>query len=75
MLNFLEAPDTSKPSWWRNYQRNEMLIDLTKTPSHLKENILESFDSQDQVSNKSKVLPYLINKKCKLLVECVEEFI
>jgi len=75
ILNYLDETDTEVPSWWRNFQRNEMLIDLTKTPQYLKENILKSFEEQDQWGNKGKVLPYLINKKCKLLIECVEEFI
>jgi len=74
ILNGLESADTSLP-WFRNYQRNQMLIDLTKTPNELKEKILESHRSQDPWNNKGKVLPFLINKKCKLLIECVEEFI
>ena len=74
ILNAVDAADTSKP-WYRNYQRNELLIDLTKTPQHLKDNILTSYESQDPWNNKGKVLPYLINKKCKLLIESIEEFI
>jgi len=74
ILNAVEETDTSKP-WWRNFQRNEMLIDLTKTPQHLKENILKSYEAQDPWGNKGKVLPYLINKQCKMLIECIEEFI
>ena len=62
-------------SWYRNYQRNQMLIDLTRTPEHLKATILSSFNEQDPWGNKGKVLPYLINKQCKLLIECIEEFI
>ena len=75
VLNYLESSNSTLPSWWRNYQRNELLIDLSKTPQHLKDNILESYQSQDPWSNKGKVLPYLINKKCKMLIECIEEFI
>jgi len=74
ILDGVEATDTSKP-WWRNWQRNQMLIDLTRTPTHLKESILESFNKQDPWNNKGKVLPYLINKQCKMLIECIEEFI
>lgn len=74
ILNGLESADTSLP-WYRNYQRNQMLIDLTKTPQQLKDNILTSYESQDPWNNKGKVLPYLINKKCKLLIESIEEFI
>jgi len=75
VLNYLDQPNTQEPTWWRNWQRNELLIDLTKTPNHLKEKILESYDSQDPWPNKGKVLPYLINKRCKMLIESIEEFI
>lgn len=62
-------------SWYRNYQRNETMIDLTKTPDRLKKQIIEKFNSQDQWHNKGKVFPYLINKNMKMLIESVEEFI
>ena len=52
VLNYLDAPNSEVPSWYRNYQRNELLIDLTKTPQHLRENIVQSFESQDPWSNK-----------------------
>lgn len=74
-LDFYHGELLDTASWYRNYQRNQRLIDLTFTPQHLKESILESFNSQDPWGNKGKVLPYLINKKCKLLIECIEEFI
>jgi len=74
ILNGLESADTSLP-WYRNYQRNEMLIDLRRTPEHLKEQILSSHADQDPWHNKGKVLPYLIDKKCKMLIESIEEFI
>jgi len=60
-------------SWYRNYQRNRLLIDLTYTPEHLKENILKEFE-KDPVGKGSLVLPYLINKKCKMLIEVAAEF-
>lgn len=60
-------------SWYRNYQRNRLLIDLTYTPDHLKENILKEFE-KDSVGKGSLVLPYLINKKCKMLIEVAAEF-
>ena len=52
-------------SWYRNYQRNETLIDLTKTPDRLKKQIIEKYNSQDQWHNKGLVFPYLINKNMK----------
>ena len=62
-------------SWYRNYCRNETLIDLTKTPDRLKEKILEEYKNQDPWHNKGLVFPYLINKNMKQLIESVEEFV
>ena len=62
-------------SWYRNYCRNEKLIDLSKTPSDLKNKIIQEFTSQDQWKNKGSVFPYLINKRCNQLIESVQEFI
>ena len=62
-------------SWYRNYCRNETLIDLTKTPDRLKSQIIEEFNSQDPWHNKGKVFPYLINKGMKQMIESVEELI
>lgn len=60
-------------SWYRNYQRNQRLVDLQYTPEHLKAKILEEFEKQPQGKG-SLILPYLINKKCKLLIEVASEF-
>ena len=62
-------------SWYRNYCRNETLIDLSKTPSSLKQNIINSFMEQDPWDNKGKVFPYLVSKKMNRLIESVTEFI
>lgn len=62
-------------SWYRNYQRNETLIDLTKTPKDLKQNIINSFEEQDPWSNKGKVFPYLVSKRMNQLIESAQEFI
>lgn len=53
------------------------MIDLTEEsqcPEVVKTEIINTFESQDNMSKKSKVLPYLIQKRCRLLIECVEEF-
>ena len=34
-----------------------------------------NFDDQEPISNKAKVFPFLVNKKCRLLLENVQEFI
>ncbi len=57
----------------RNYQRNETLIDLSKIPEHIYNSIIQEFDSQ-KPAMKMKVLNYLIKKRCKNLIEVVEEF-
>ena len=61
--------------WYRNYTRNKKLIDLTQSPDRLKKQIIEEFNSQDQLKNKGLVLPYLINNNMKLMIESIEELI
>jgi 5'-3' exonuclease len=75
MVEILDNIENSGASWYRNYQRNQRLIDLTFTPQELKSNILNEFNTQDPWGNKGKVFPYLINKRCKLLIESIEELI
>tara|TARA_B100000768_G_scaffold130332_1_gene120929 strand:- start:6205 stop:7056 length:852 start_codon:yes stop_codon:yes gene_type:complete len=60
---------------YRNYCRNKKLIDLTETPQNIQEDIINTYEAQDPWSNKSKVFPYLVSKRCRLLLECVQEFI
>ena len=60
-------------SWYRNYQRNQRLVDLKYTPDHLRKEILTAFE-KEPIGKGSLVLPYLINKKCKMLIECASEF-
>ena len=75
---WLEAEDLQKvmgDTIYRNYLRNKKMIDLTETPDAIKEQIINSFESQDPKKNKGKVFPYLVQKRCKRLVECVQEFI
>jgi 5'-3' exonuclease len=70
-INNLESVMSTEE--FKNYARNRKLIDLTQTPQELKEKIVELFESQTPVNN-SKVLPYLISKRCKQLIGCIEEF-
>lgn len=62
-------------SWYRNYLRNKSLIDLSETPQALKNTIINTFIGQDPSSNKGKVFPYLVAKRCNNLIESVQEFI
>lgn len=58
---------------YRNYVRNRNLIDLSCTPTHLKEAIINSYEEEAIGKNRT-ILNYLIKKRCKMLIECVEEF-
>ena len=73
----LEDPRALGDTVYRNWCRNKKMIDLTEEsqcPEVVKTEIINTFESQDNMSKKSKVLPYLIQKRCRLLIECVEEF-
>src|SRR6056300_2097817 len=62
-------------SWYRNYCRNKKLIDLSETPSELKTQIINTYNEQDPGPKTSKVLNYLVAKRCNNLIESVQEFI
>lgn len=59
---------------WRNYQRNKKMVDLSETPDYLRTEIINSFENQ-KVANASKVMPFLMKKKCRLLLEHLGDFI
>jgi hypothetical protein len=58
---------------YRNYQRNKLLIDLDQIPKEHTENIINTFENQE-VAPRARILDYLIKKRCKMLVESVQEF-
>ena len=58
---------------YRNYTRNKKLIDLTETPDSVKQKIINNYEEQ-KVAHKSRILNYLIKKRCKMLIDCVGDF-
>lgn len=58
---------------YRNFVRNKKLIDLSETPTELKEEIINTYENQT-VAHKSRVLNYLIAKRCRMLIESVGDF-
>ena len=58
---------------FRNFQRNKTLIDLNEIPEHIYNSIVTNFNEQ-KPAHRMKVLNYLITKRCKNLIEVVEEF-
>ena len=72
----LEDPHALGEVVYRNYLRNKKMIVLTEEsecPDSVKQEIINKFEQQE-VPARSKVLPYLISKQARLLVEVVEEF-
>jgi hypothetical protein len=60
---------------YRNYLRNQRLIDLTMCPESIKSEIINTFEEQDPWHNKGKVFPYLVQKRCRRLIEDIGDFI
>ena len=71
----VEDPHSQGDEIYRNYLRNKKMIDLRECPDTIKTDIINKFDNQDQIGNKAKVFPFLVNKQCRLLLENVQEFI
>ena len=68
-MNISEFKDEVK----RNYQRNEKLIDLSKIPDELENEILTQFRGAPQ-GDRSKLLNYFIKSRLKNLTETIGEF-
>jgi 5'-3' exonuclease len=75
IINWLnqEAKDFCNEEMFRNYNRNEMLIDLTKIPESLVEKILDRYDSVKPKS-KNEFMNYMISNRLKNLIEVIDEF-
>lgn len=74
----LENPKALGDQVYRNWIRNQKMIDLTETtacPKDVQKEIINKFESQDKSGYKAKVFPYLLKKNCRLLLENVQEFI
>lgn len=60
---------------YRNFLRNKKMIDLSETPTNLKNEIINTFNEQDRWNNKGKVFPYLIANRCRRLIDDIGDFI
>ena len=58
---------------YRNYQRNQRLIDFDYIPDDMEEDIYNTYKNI-KVNSKQKILPYLINNDLKELIGKIEEF-
>lgn len=75
MEALMEDPKSQGEEVYRNFQRNKKLIDLSETPADLKLEIINTFSKQDRLEQKAKVLPYLIEKRCRRLIDDIKDFI
>tara|TARA_B100000575_G_C23142990_1_gene665793 strand:+ start:9228 stop:10070 length:843 start_codon:yes stop_codon:yes gene_type:complete len=71
----IEDPKSNGEDIYRNYLRNRKLIDLSETPEDIKNEVIHNFKKQDKWHNKGKVFPYLVEKRCRRLLEDVRDFI
>jgi 5'-3' exonuclease len=58
---------------YRNYKRNQLLVDLAYIPEAIKKDIIDTSESV-KVPPRMKILNYFIKNRCKLLIECIEDF-
>jgi len=75
LYNTYNEPYGKDEEWMRNYMRNKKLIDLSETPDQYKQEIIYNYEQQDKANYKSKVFPYLVEKRCRRLLEDVEDFV
>jgi len=75
IINWLnqEPKEFCNEEMFRNYNRNEMLIDLTKIPENLTQKILEKYDTVKPKS-KNEFMNYMISNRLKNLIEVIDEF-
>ena len=69
----IKDPKAKGEEVYRNYLRNKKLIDLGETPQTVKEEIIYNYESQKPA--KQNVLNYLVDKRCRLLIESVGDFV
>jgi hypothetical protein len=68
-----EPKDFCNEEMLRNYNRNELLIDLTKIPENLVLSILDRYDTV-KPKTKNQFMNYMITNRLKNLLEVIDEF-
>ena len=58
----------------RNWHRNVTLIDFDFIPEDVEKSILDAYLNSKPVKDKMKIMTYLANHRCKLLLEELEDF-
>jgi len=68
-----EPKEFCNDEMFRNYTRNETLIDLTKIPEKLKKEILHTYENA-KGNSKQEFMNYMIANRLKNLLENIDEF-
>ena len=68
-----EPKEFCNEDMFRNFTRNEILIDLTKIPENLKQGIIDTYENAKPAS-KQKFMNYMIANRLKNLLEVIDEF-
>jgi 5'-3' exonuclease len=68
-----EPKEFCNEEMFRNYTRNETLIDLTKIPENLKQEILHNYENA-KGKTKQQFMNYMIANRLKNLLEVIDEF-
>ena len=77
--NLLAKWKTMKPEEFVNgdgahgWNRNSLLVDLSKTPQDIKENIIHSYESQTN-KDKSALLEYFNKHRMRQMIDVIDEF-
>lgn len=58
----------------RNWDRNERLISFAYIPIDIKESIIKEYTSSKPKLDRMRIMNYLIQNKCRLLIDKLEEF-
>ena len=58
----------------RNWHRNSTLVDFNFIPEDIQKTIVDAYLNSKPVKDKMKIMTYLANHRCKLLLEELEDF-
>lgn len=58
---------------YRNYKRNQLLIDLDNTPKKICDNIMKEYDNQ-KGKGRSQIFNYMVKNRLKMLMESIGDF-
>ena len=72
MLQNVQNDENHK--YYRNWIRNKTLIDLSMTPEHLRNKIIEAFEKGPMVKDRSKLYGYITKNRLSSLLENINDF-